>query len=371
MGIRALGPLAAGLALIALFAFFLWDHAGGERPLPQGTRPPGRPPPPLSTLVSVEARTDPMFQQMERRKPGPPPGEGLERWNIEKMPEGWDPELAGRLARFFEDMDVTDPERGDKIENLDATREQLRAFLASLGPEAIPTLSAVLSVETDFVNRRFLIYALGDLGPRSEEATFALADFYESTRGTPGARSETNHVIKAMGSLKNETSFQFIGDYIDNPDTSSYDRDKLIQVLGEHPRRDEAIPRFVAGMRDERDVNTRNHSAQALGKIRQPRTLAELISSFEREEVWYVRQTILGSIGKIGDPSALPFLEKQARIAEPSGVRLSAANAIRLIGMAEPWREKARRILQSLLGVERDASVRESIIGWLEAWKEK
>jgi len=54
-------------------------------------------------------------------------------------------------------------------------------------------------------------------------------------------------------------------------------------------------------MQEDEDPNCRNHSAQYLGKTRRPEDVDDLISAYGRESYYWVKQTILGSIGKTGD----------------------------------------------------------------------
>jgi HEAT repeat protein len=299
--------------------------------------------------------------------PAAPLAKGLRRWAIDHLPEGWDPLLAEKIVRFFEEMEIDplnaeDEERRAKLQDL---REEFARFLAGLGPEAIPTLAAILNTEPDFSFRRFLIAAIGDLGPKSEEATFVLKDFYDKSRDNLAARSEMNHVIEAMGHLKNETAYQVMTENL-APGTPAYYRDKFIQALGEHPRRAEAIPRIVEILHEEGDANCRNHAAQYLGKTRRAEDIADLIGAYENERYLPVQQTILGSLGKIGDETALPFLEQEARTGESDGVRLSAANAIRRIGTP-----RAMKILGGLLQVERSDMIRSNIQEWIQGQSTK
>ena len=61
-------------------------------------------------------------------------------------------------------------------------RDDLEALLASLGPEHVQMLAGLLKEEQDFVNRRFLLRALGRIG--SDEALVALVDHYHWSTGT-------------------------------------------------------------------------------------------------------------------------------------------------------------------------------------------
>jgi HEAT repeat protein len=293
------------------------------------------------------------------------------RWNLADYPKGWDPALARKIHDFFEAMEIDfrDPDH-KQLAELDKMRQELDAYLASLGPEAVPTLAAILNAESDFVDRRFLLRALGNLGPRSEEATWVLRDFFMARHEDPANRSEMGYVIDAMGKLQNDTSFEVLHHMIEEGADSrrpirAY-RDKLIEALGDHPRREEAIDTFVDSLARDAAFPTRNKAAQALGKVRSPDTLGDLYNAFQRERVWYAKQTILGTIGKIGNPNSIPFLEEQARTAQESGVRLSAARAILRIGEQRPsTTQYAEQVVKELVRSEPEPLVRQQIERWL------
>ena len=118
----------------------------------------------------------------------------------------------------------------------------------------------------------------------------------------------------------------------------------------------------------------RNKAAQALGKVRDPKTLSELYRAAEYETHWALKQTMFGSIGKIGEPSSVEFLENQYRKAldepdtqdenlkrVPARVRLGAARAISRI--ATPH---ALDVLHELKQIEPDEKTRSYIEKWIE-----
>lgn len=164
-----------------------------------------------------------------------------------------------------------------------------------------------------------------------------------------------------MGELQNDTSFDQLR-YLAENDTHRMYREKFIVELGNHPRRAEAVDVFDWGMTDP-DFQTRNKSAQALGKVASEDTLDSLVRAYGEEPIWYAKQTILGSIGKVGSPDAIPFLEEQARTADESGVRLSAASAIRRI-VEKTGDRYGRQVLDELSRSEPDLKVRGLIEGW-------
>ena len=159
------------------------------------------------------------------------------RWNLKELPQGWDPALAKTIHSYFEAMTV-DLMDDVKLSELQRIREEFAEFLAKLGPEALPTLAAILNAEGDFVNRRFLLKAIGNLGPSSEAATFVLRDFYMARHSDIRNDSEMWHVIDAMTQLKNESSFRVLTDFIEDPDPNvDRHRSHFVEALGEHPRR--------------------------------------------------------------------------------------------------------------------------------------
>jgi hypothetical protein len=360
--VKVAAPLALAVFLLALSGLFLVDRdqqAVIESTALEKTAPTK----PARALVPMSDPSTPDPYQV----PEPPKryGGSFPRWNLEEFPEGWDEQLATAIHDYFERMeyDVSNPE---SVRDLERLREEFREFLAGLGPESVTTLATILDVEPNFVDRRFLIYALGDLGPRTEEATFALRDFFMSRYENPQSRSELGHVIMAMGRLQNETSFDVLRELAeprDEPDApgprvSNY-RDKFLRALGDHPYREEAIGTFVDAMQSDNHPNVRNNAAQALGKVRSPETLGALYSAFGQETRWPVKQTILGSIGKIGNPNSIQFLEENARNARDPKVRLSAAGALRRIDT--PY---ARQLLRGLARSEPDAKIRRHIDDW-------
>ena len=367
--LTVLGPVVIGVAILVGCFLLLWNESGQahlETPSPTTIPKPARIPAPGESIE--HSRDGDPFRPPPSVEKGPvsvPAGTGPKRWDLQRLPAGWNPELAARIASWFEAMDVSDHD-SEKLKKIEDVRDALEAFLKTLGPEALPTLGAILKAEPDFLNRRFMLRALGDLGPKSEDTTFVLHEFYLDRRSQLGSRSETNHVIEAMGRLRNETAFTDLQSFIETPETSAYDRDKFVQALGDHPRSVEALPQFLHLGHEDQDVGTRNHAWQAVGKMgpKGAEAIGDLISAWEREPMYHVRQTILGTIGKIGDARALPFLERVARTATPSSDRLSAARAIFRIGTPQ-----ALKILRALIPDERDENVRASYQGWIEKGK--
>ena len=357
------------LSLVALFAYLLAEMKSTSPPAAPGARTPVEPRarPSAAKVESAELPFGPPTTPNPFEKPPRKRYEGkFYRWNLQEVPGGWDPEVAARIHELLEAMEYDDLSGWETQKRLERARRELPEYLARLGPEALPTLGKILNVEPDFVARRFVFRGIGQLGPRSELATWILRDFYRARYHDPGGVSEMGRLIEAMGFLKNETSFELLSRQARNtePGHDAY-RDKFVVALGEHPRRLDAVDVFADGLDDD-SFSVRNKSAQAFGKVRAAETLDVLYDAFERENIIYVKQTILGSIGKIGEEESIPFLEALAREAPERGVRLSAAGAIRRI-YEQTKSSYAHGLLRELAATESDPGLQARIRRWYES----
>src|SRR6266545_6281106 len=132
-------PLCLGLGLIGVFVYLIWTGVGRSEPgpivpppAPALSWPPAETPKPIAAAPG-QPHGD-TVNPLSIDPPPRPPGEGLQRWNIEKPPEGWDPSLAGRIAELFDKMDVSgelSESDIEKLKNLEEVRELLRQFLKS------------------------------------------------------------------------------------------------------------------------------------------------------------------------------------------------------------------------------------------------
>ncbi len=96
--------------------------------------------------------------------------DGFSRWDLSNLPPNWNAELASKIHSYFEKLDVYEKGRSaNAASQLMKAREELREFLAGLGPESLETLATILNSEPDFVYRRFMLVAIGDLGPKTDE----------------------------------------------------------------------------------------------------------------------------------------------------------------------------------------------------------
>ncbi len=355
-------PLSMGVVFVLAFVFLLIYVSDDPRPEALVTVTPGNPGSDAAATVNTVA-PESAVPLGDPTNPNPPElkkpknyGGEFPRWNLKELPEGWDPDVAASLHAFFEAME---PEPHTPQPGIHETREELTEYLASLGPEALPTLATILGADHDFVNRRFLLKAIGALGPESDEATFILRDFFMARHETPGNYSEMIHTLDAMARLQNDSSYEMLAGFVGRADLSNF-RGKTIESLGLHGRGGDAVGVLVDHMHNDALSGVRNKAAQALGRVRDPETLDEMYRAVDNEPYWIVKQTMLGTVGKIGDPSSVDFLESHARNAKESGVRMSAARAISRI--ATPH---ALGVLEEIKRTEPDPKVRRYIEKWL------
>lgn len=355
--------LSISIVLLSTLVFMVVREMRKSRvkPVEELTLPPETAP---STRPTTIPHRDPSSPNPFKNPAGPTPPAGgkYPRWNLKDFPGAWNEGIAQALHSFFEALEY-DSNRPIDMNRIEKIRDDLKDYLAQLDPDSIPTLATILNAETDFVYRRMILTTIGELGPESTAATFVLRDFFMARYSDPQNRSEMLHVVKAMSYLQNDTSYDTLMDLIDrghsNPSLHKY-RDRFVEALGDHPRGQEAVGTLLETLENDQLPEARNKSAQALGKVATSETLPTLFNAVEKEPYWVVKQTTLGTIGKIGDPSALPFLEMKARSAKESSTRLSAGNAIRTIGTAE-----GERILGELAKDEPDPEIRKRFQDWL------
>jgi HEAT repeat protein len=210
----------------------------------------------------------------------------------------------------------------------------------------------MLVEQEDFMLRRFLIRGVGEIG--GDLAALGLLDHYRRLTGTEERKQhEIDYTIKSLGVVDNDLSYTLLGDLI-NDDEERIDRRRLVEALGQHSRRTDAVPLFMSLAGNDRSMSVRNKAAQALKFTADPSSAPDLEQLLETETNKYVRQTMMGALGDIGDPSSLSTLERVAKTDQNVDTRVSALDAIFKIGGP-----KAREILEEVAEKDKDAKVKE------------
>ncbi len=138
--IRIAIPLSLAAVLTVLFVFLvlseLQDPETGGAPAPEARQEPseGIPQRPVARGdVPTGPPSEPRRRVQKRRVPA---ADGFSRWHLPKLPPNWNAELAKDIHTYFELLDKY--ERGRSANSaglLMKKREELREFLAGLGPE--------------------------------------------------------------------------------------------------------------------------------------------------------------------------------------------------------------------------------------------
>lgn len=248
------------------------------------------------------------------------------------------------ILKYLDLLDIYGhPGDEERKRNFHANRALLEEYLRNLGPESVPIIADLLRNEPDYVFRKILIYGLGEMG--WPEATDALREYFGDFSSFQRLRPEMYHVIRALAVSANDRAYETLTGWIEDsdPTVSSYDR-WTIEALGDHPRRGQAVPIFLQEMTTSDDVLVRNKAAQAIKKIadggeREPlrgAPLSTLLGEVQREDLpFYVRQTMMGAIGSVGDPAGIPVLEGLALTNKDPGIRISAVAALSRIGTVD------------------------------------
>ncbi|MEM7165677.1 MAG: HEAT repeat domain-containing protein [Planctomycetota bacterium] len=244
------------------------------------------------------------------------------------------------LAAFFKRMppDAMVLDLAGKLDLVRA-REELQAYLDSLGPEEVESLIEVLGDEVDFGNRRFLMYALGRIG--TDRAVDGLVGHYHKMAALGTKDSEALHTIRALGTSDTPHSFDQLMDLaVDSGDPQH--RHRVLEQLGNHHLRAEGIPVYQRLLIDDGRMNVRSYAAQALKKTADATTAPSIEQALLTEKNRYVRQSMIGALGGIGDVNSIRALEEVTNTDDDHVSRMSAVNSLRMIGgpLAESVLEK-------------------------------
>ena len=203
-------------------------------------------------------------------------------------------------------------------------RDDLQELLDGLGPEHVPLLIGMLQEEPDFINRRFLIKALGNIG--SDEALIGLIDHYHWSVDVD-KESEVKHTIDALALANTDMSFRVLREYSLAEDTVQH-RYRFVDALTRHERSEEALDIFGELLRDPSHFRVRQRAAYGF-KINGANQHSQGLETALAEEAnAYVRQSYLGALGGIRDVNSIPVVEKVLLEDQNISTRISAVRAL-------------------------------------------
>lgn len=236
-------------------------------------------------------------------------------------------ELAGQL--------VTDEvARVLTIRLVDRARdeEQGRALAQAFGrlnPEMADAVSATLARTDDRIARRVLTEVLVHLAPEAQEI---VAGFLQDARW---------HVVRdavtVIGRTAIPNAVQFLTTALAHDDPRV--RSEALRALGAVGGTDAAL--LARSYLDVGDADVRGAAAEAVGLLRDAGAVPGLLARLDDESEQGVLVAVVRALGRIGDPSALPALEKRAapgRLGRgPTDVRVAAVQALAGLDTAEAW----------------------------------
>lgn len=203
-------------------------------------------------------------------------------------------------------------------------RDELEALLSTLGPEHVALLIGLLEEEPDFVNRRFLLRALGRIG--TEEALAGLIEHYWWC-SQEQKESEVKHTIDALASADNDHSFELLSEYALSEDSIIH-RYRFVGALTGSSRSSDALGIYSQLLTDESHFRVRQRAAYGM-KISGSLSEIQSIERALQEEVNpYVRQSFLGAIGGIRDVRSIPRVNQILQEDEVLSTRISAVRAL-------------------------------------------
>jgi HEAT repeat protein len=136
-------------------------------------------------------------------------------------------------------------------------------------------------------------------------------------------------------------------------------REKALQALGELG--DAEAGRLALGFLDDSNANVRVAAAVTAGKLGLERALRPILQLLEQEEKPDQKVRLLEALGDLGDPGAVPAIEKHAlpgRFAKAStDVRVAAYKALHSIGTPH-----ARELVQRAAN-DKEPAVRAALRG--------
>jgi HEAT repeat protein len=207
---------------------------------------------------------------------------------------------------------------------VDRARQDLESYLDSLAEEHVPLLLGLLAEEPDFINRRFLLRALGTIG--SDEALAGLLDHYDWAAGN-SKESEVKHTVAALAAADNDRSFQILSECALAEDTQTH-RYRFVGALTQHSRSADAIGIYSELLTDTSHFRVRQRAAYGMklsGGIAQAHPVE---SALVEERNPYVRQSILGALGGIRDVRSVPLVTRILQEDEVLATRISAVRAL-------------------------------------------
>lgn len=234
----------------------------------------------------------------------------------------------------------------------DARREELTRACNRLGEEAAIAVVRALSEADDRSDRRSLVTALAAMGEHGMRQVEAMVQ--------DGTWVVVRNGVSILSELGGERAIEHLIGTLSHHHPKV--RRETVQALGRLGG--ESATLLVIGKLDDPDEDVRATAARALGTLGAERATRTLLARLEVEPNEEVQEEILRALGQLGDPGAVPAIEKRAVGSflnrPPAAVRIAAYRALALLttphakalleGAAEDKDPEVRTVVRSLLG---------------------
>lgn len=231
-------------------------------------------------------------------------------------------------------------------------RTTLTGICRRLGEEAAVAMARAMAEAADRSERRNLVTALaalGELGTKQAEAmvrdgTWQVVRNGVSILSEVGGERAVEHLVATLAHHHPKVRHETV--------------QALARIGGEGPTL------LVMNKLDDPDAQVRATAARAMGTLGSERSVRTLLERLDAEDAEPVQEELLRALGQIGDPGAVPAIEKRAvggfLKRPPTAVRVAAYRALALIGTpkakqlledaAEDKELEVRTVVRSLLG---------------------
>jgi len=203
-------------------------------------------------------------------------------------------------------------------------REELVRVCTVVGHEMAVAISDALSDTTDRRARRTYLDAMEAMGP---DAMPVLETMMED-----GRWYVVRNAVSILGELDEPRSVEYITSSLAH--THPKVRREALLALAKVGGSDAGM--LVQGMLQDPDSEVRLAAAMAAGELKVERALKPLLEILEEEDDQDVVLALLRALGRLGDPGAVPVIEKYAVGSffsrPPAEVRIVAYRALRGIG---------------------------------------
>lgn len=241
-------------------------------------------------------------------------------------------------------------------------REALIAVLATLGASMAQTLSDALAHTDDRHARRSYVRTLVAMG---QEGMRVVEEMLEDKRWFV-----VRNGVMVLGEVGGDTAVSFLTSTLAHADARV--RRETVISLAKIGGEDSGM--LALGMLGDADADVRAGAARAVGVLKVERALRPLLKLLEDEEQDSVVEQILRSLGQLGDPGAVPSIEKRAvgnfLRKPPADVRLAAYTALGAIGTPHAMSlvkaargdkdEGVRSVVAAILGARKTVAATDS-----------